>query len=400
MTTVTDTLPRRPGTSADALSGVTPAEVVRPADANQVARELQQAARDGRTVVPVGARTKTGWAAPPSSCDLLLELGALDRIVEHTPGDLVVIAEAGLPLTTLQQTLAGAGQMLALDPPEPGATLGGIVSANASGPRRLRYGTVRDLLIGVTVALPDGTLAVAGGKVVKNVAGYDLGKLYTGAHGSLGVVVSTTWRLHPLPPAYRVVVVPVKDAAQAGHFAQAVSRSVLTPSATELSLHDGELSFAVLFEAIEASVDHQAESLIALLGSGAQQADLPRWFGQRPGSEQDLRLRLAYQPAALPAVVAAVLDAAPTGGSLTASTGTGVAYAALPAESSAAALPALRAALAPFDGTAVVTHAPAAVRDAVDHWGPIGDALELMTRVKHRFDPDRRLSPGRFVGGL
>src|SRR3712207_3801508 len=136
------------------------------------------------------------------------------------------------PYTTLFRS--EAGQLLGLDPPEDGATLGGVVSANASGPRRLRYGTTRDLLIGITVVLADGTVAHAGGKVVKNVAGYDLGKLFTGAHGTLGVVASTTWRLHPVPPARRVVTLDLPDAAAAGPLSIALARSTLTPSAVEL----------------------------------------------------------------------------------------------------------------------------------------------------------------------
>ena len=216
----------------DAVAGVAPSVVALPSTADEVATVLRAAGEQGHAVVPVGGRTKTGWAAPPSACDVLLDLTGLDRVVEHTAGDLVVVAEAGVRLEALQAQLAEAGQMLALDPPERGATLGGIVSANASGPRRLRYGTVRDLLIGVTVVLADGSTASSGGKVVKNVAGYDLGKLYTGAHGSLGVLVSTTWRLHPLPPARGAVVVPVSGAAEAGRLAALLSRSTLTPSAS------------------------------------------------------------------------------------------------------------------------------------------------------------------------
>ena len=386
----------RAGTAEDAVSGVVPAEVVQPRDPGEVAEVLRGAAAGRRTVVPVGSGTKTGWAGPPSSFDLLLSTTALDRIVEHSPGDLVVIAQAGVRLADLQAEVAGAGQMLALDPGEPGATLGGVVSANASGPRRLRYGTVRDLLIGVTVVLPDGSTASAGGKVVKNVAGYDLGKLYTGAHGSLGVVVSTTWRLHPLPPARAVVAVPVRDSAEAGQYAQQISRSTLTPTACELARTDGTLTLVVLFEAIGESVEHQASTLVELLGAGTAGEDLPQWFGVRPGGTQDLVLRLAHEPAALPAV----LDALPSSASVTSSVGTGVSFVALPAEQGVAALPSLRAALEPFDGTAVVLHAPETVRGRVDHWGPIGDALPLMRKVKDRFDPQRLLSPGRFVGGL
>ena len=378
------------GTAADAVAAVVPREVARPSSPQEVADLLRDTSG---TVVPVAGRTKTGWAAPPTSCDLALDLSGLDRVVEHTAGDLVVVAEAGVRLADLQSALAGAGQMLALDPPEEGATLGGLVSANASGPRRLRYGTVRDLLIGVTVVLADGTTAHSGGKVVKNVAGYDLGKLYTGAHGSLGVVVQTTWRLHPLPAAAGAVVVPVRDSADAGRLAQLLVRSTLTPSATELRRAGGALELAVLFESIPESVEAQTAAALALLGAG-QRAELPAWFGNRP--EGELVLRLAYEPYALPAV----LDALPQDATVHASTGTGVAYAALPGEQGVAGLAALRAAVAPYDGSAVVLAAPDALRGDLDHWGPVPDSFALMQRVKDRFDPARRLSPGRLLGGL
>ena len=392
MTTLTAA---RQGTAADAVGGVVPSVVAMPGSVDEVASVLRSAREQGHAVVPVAGRTKTGWAAPPARCDVALDLTGLSRVVEHTAGDLVVVAEAGVRLEALQEQLAGAGQMLALDPPEPGATLGGIVSANASGPRRLRYGTVRDLLIGVTVVLADGSVAHSGGKVVKNVAGYDLGKLYTGAHGTLGVVVQTTWRLHPLAPARGAVVVPVPDRAQAGRLAQLVSRSTLTPSAVELAWGSGQGQLVVLFESIPESVEAQSEAALALLGGGDRVEQVPGWFGRRPGGADDLVLRLAYEPFALPAVLEALGDA-----QVTASTGTGVAYAALPAQAGAAALPGLRAALAPYDGSAVVLHAPEAVRAGLDHWGPVGDAFPLMQRVKDRFDPERRLSPGRLLGGL
>ncbi|WP_166663914.1 FAD-binding oxidoreductase [Actinophytocola oryzae] len=372
--------------SSHPIAGVTPSEVVTPASAGEVADVLRSTTG---TVVPVGAGTKTGWAAPPTSCDLLLRTTELNRIVEHVPGDLVVVAEAGVPLETLQARLAEHNQMLALDPPEPGATLGGIVGANASGPRRLRYGTVRDLLIGVTVVLADGTTARSGGKVVKNVAGYDLGKLYTGAHGALGVLVSTTWRLHPLPAAAGTVTVPVADAAEAGRLASLLVRSTLTPTAVELRWDGGAGELVVLFESIPASVDAQSAAAVELLGPGERGTEPPPWFGERPTG--GVVLRLAYEPHALPRVLAAL----PAEASGTASAGTGVAYMAVPADTDLAAL---RAAIASYDGSAVVLDRPA---DAdIDHWGPVPDSFGLMTRVKDQFDPGRRLSPGRLLGGL
>jgi glycolate oxidase FAD binding subunit len=395
MTAVTDT--RRAGGPDDAVGGVVPREVVRPTTVDQVAEVLTAAAADGRTVVPVGGRSKLTWAAPPESCDLLLDLTGLDRVVEHVAGDLTVVAEAGVRLADLQAQVGRAGQLLGLDPPEDGATLGGVVSANASGPRRLRYGTTRDLLIGITVVLADGTVAHAGGKVVKNVAGYDLGKLFTGAHGTLGVVVSTTWRLHPVPPARRVVTLELPDAAAAGPVSVALARSTLTPSAVELIAGaDGTARLVVLFESIAESVAGQARAAVALLGGGEESEDLPEDFGRRPGGADDVLLRLAHAPASL----SAVLGALPAGTALAAHAATGVTYAAVPAGEAVDALPRLRAAIAPHDGTAVVLRAPDAVRERLDHWGPVGDSLDLMRRVKERFDPERRMSPGRFVGGL
>jgi glycolate oxidase FAD binding subunit len=395
MTAVTDT--RRAGGPDDAVGGVVPREVVRPTTVDQVAEVLTAAAADGRTVVPVGGRSKLTWAAPPESCDLLLDLTGLDRVVEHVAGDLTVVAEAGVRLADLQAQVGRAGQLLGLDPPEAGATLGGVVSANASGPRRLRYGTTRDLLIGITVVLADGTVAHAGGKVVKNVAGYDLGKLFTGAHGTLGVVVSTTWRLHPVPPARRVVTLELPDAAAAGPVSVALARSTLTPSAVELIAGaDGTARLVVLFESIAESVAGQAGAAVALLGGGEESEDLPEDFGRRPGGADDVLLRLAHAPASL----SAVLGALPAGTALAAHAATGVTYAAVPAGEAVDALPRLRAAIAPHDGTAVVLRAPDAVRERLDHWGPVGDSLDLMRRVKERFDPERRMSPGRFVGGL
>jgi glycolate oxidase FAD binding subunit len=391
------TAAHRPGDAGDAVGGVVPREVVRPGTVEEVAEVLRAAAADGRTVVPVGGRSKLTWAAPPESCDLLVDLTGLDRVVEHVAGDLTVVAEAGVRLADLQAQVGEAGQLLGLDPPEDGATLGGIVSANASGPRRLRYGTTRDLLIGITVVLADGTVAHAGGKVVKNVAGYDLGKLFTGAHGTLGVVASTTWRLHPVPPARRVVTLELTDAAAAGPLSVALARSTLTPSAVELvGSAGGAARLVVLFESIAESVTDQARAAVALLGGGEESEDLPGDLGRRPGGADDVLLRLAYAPASLSAVLAAL----PAGTAVTAHAATGVSYAAVPAADAADALPRLRAAIAPHDGTAVVLRAPDAVRDRLDHWGPVGDSLDLMRRVKERFDPERRMSPGRFVGGV
>jgi glycolate oxidase FAD binding subunit len=289
--------------------------------------------------------------------------------------------------------------MLALDPPEPEATLGGIVSANASGPRRLRFGTARDLLIGITIVLPDGNVASAGGRVVKNVAGYDLGKLFIGAHGSLGVVVSTTWRLHPLPAARAVVRLGLGDCREATTLARTLAHSGLTPTAIELRGRAGSTGeMQVLFESIPESVASQAEAAVALLGRGEVLDSLPPDFGQRPVGDDTVSVRIGYPPKALSGALAAL----PPGTAVRASARAGILEAVLAAPDAdiAMTLERLRDQLRPLTSHAVVFATPPRLRNVIDHWGPIGSTLPLMRRVKDEFDPEHRFSPARFVGAI
>jgi len=398
----------RAAEAADAVDGVVPTAVVAPGTVDDVVELFREAASSGLCVVPRGGGTKLGWGNPPRSLDLLLDVRRLDRVLEYNPGDLVVRAQAGLPLAALQEQLAGQGQVLALDPPEPGATLGGVVAANASGPRRLRYGTVRDLIIGVTVVLADGTLAHAGGKVVKNVAGYDMGKLFTGSLGTLGVLVEVIFRLHPLAPVTRSVELPYDGADAAGELVQSILHSALVPSALELVRpRDGDGHLMVLFEGVEPAVAAQVESTRRLHAGATARDGVPPGFAERPFGAGGIGLKISAEPAALPAV----LDALDTvehehglAAGISAHAGTGVLWAGWPRPAEpatvAAAVEQMRAAMARYDGSVVVVAAPPEVKAHVDVWGPVGDALPLMRRVKERFDPEGRLSPGRFVGGI
>src|SRR5436190_17022210 len=204
-------------TAADAVAGVQPKLVIEPGAERELAEILRLSNEAGLAVIPRGNGTKLGWGNPPTSADLILSTTRLNEIIEHAWADLTVTVEAGCTIQRLQETLAQHGQRLALDPlwPEK-ATIGGVLSANDSGALRLRFGGLRDLIIGTTIALADGTLARSGGKVVKNVAGYDLSKLVTGAFGTLGVITSATFRLHPTPQIARTLsaALPDVDAAQ------------------------------------------------------------------------------------------------------------------------------------------------------------------------------------------
>ncbi len=269
----------RPATEADAVAGVRPAVVVEPADEAGVAATLAHADREGLKVLPRCAGTQLGLGFPPTGGDVLLSTAGLNKVVEHAPGDLTVTVEAGVSLGALQEALAPAGQWLALDPAlPPHATIGGIVATNASGPRRLRYGGVRDQIIGVRVVRADGTAAKGGGKVVKNVAGFDLPKLLTGSLGTLGVIVSATFRLYPLPAASRTVMLTAPDPAPLCDLALKVIGSTLVASAVDVTGGAGDegCALATRFEGLEEAVEDQARTLVELAGPLGRDARMLR----------------------------------------------------------------------------------------------------------------------------
>src|SRR5579872_3758163 len=225
----------RTATTADAIRGITPRLVLEPTSEQQLAAALRLANDAGLAVVPRGGGTKLSWGNPPSRADIILSTARLDKIIEHPWADLTVSVEAGCPIQKLQSALAQHGQRLALDPHWPAqATVGGVLSTNDSGSLRLRFGSLRDLIIGITLALPDGTLATSGGKVVKNVAGYDLPKLATGALGTLGVITRAIFRLHPLPQNTRTFTISATSAGEMQHFVLKVQDSQLVHSAFQV----------------------------------------------------------------------------------------------------------------------------------------------------------------------
>jgi glycolate oxidase FAD binding subunit len=379
----------RPGEPGDAVQGVEVACVAAPATVAEASELMRVAAEHELTVVPRGAGTKLHWGTPPERCDLVVETRRLGRLVEHAAGDLVVKTEAGLTLDDLQEVLAGTRQQLALDTLVPGSTVGGAIAAATAGPRRLLYGSVRDLLIGITVIRADGVVAHAGGKVVKNVAGYDLGKLFTGSRGTLGLITEAAFRLHPLPQASAYVTATAADAAEAWALTRAVLRSPLVPSAIEVD-GPGPLTVTVLLEGFAEAVPARAEAARALLGGETSDAP-PPWWGRLP--EGDVLAEVRAAPSRLRAIVDALADAGQAGTArMRGSSGRGVWHVALPAEGAQEALARLR-----HHASAVVLAAPDGAR--LDRWGPI-PALSLMRRVKDQFDPGHRLAPGRFAGGI
>lgn len=422
----------RAATAADAVDGVAPRMIAEPGTAEDLARCLRWARGAGLKVTPRGGGTKMGWGNPPAACDLLLSTARLDRVCEHAWADMTVIAEAGCRVADLQQALAEHGQHLALDPLWPErATLGGILSTNDSGTLRLRYGSLRDLIIGITVALPDGTLARSGGKVVKNVAGYDLAKLFTGALGTLGVIVQAIFRLHPLPRETRSLTFSGTPAAL-NQLLLSILAARLTPIGLQLRAAPGGAQLDVRFDGtaagIQAQVD-QVDQLRQLAAPVSSPSDAPAdiWTshqaiwdgadgahgtdGAAPAPRRPRRLvaKLSVLPARI-AAVCALIERAAAARSLAwqmVVQGVGAGYVRLEGDepSLRATLLALREELAGTGetkprGTIVALGCPLAVKRGLDVWGPASDAQPVMVRIKQRFDPDGTLSPGRFLGGI
>lgn len=381
--------------SSSSVGGVAAGSVAQPMNTADLATVMRHAAHDRKTVVACGGRSKIDWGTPPSALDLLVRTSSMDRILDHAAGDLVVTAQAGAPLAALQEQVAGAGQWLALDPPEPGATVGGVVAAAASGPRRLRYGTPRDLLIGITIVLADGTVARSGGKVVKNVAGYDLGKLFTGSFGTLGVIAECTFRLHPRPAVRRVVSAQVDDPV-------ATARRVFATGATPAALEWDGATMTAVIESVESAAQIQAAD-VATAMSGEIGDQLPAGFGVRPwqpagpGTPGGIGVKITHRLGGLRQVLRAIRDLLPAA-QLQAHVGSGVIWLATE-EAGLGWLGPLRERVADHDGGVVVVQAPAEVKRGIDVWGPVR-GLDVMRQVKAQFDPDGRMSPGRFVGGI
>src|SRR6201998_2449454 len=258
-----------PAGSADAVSGVLPQFVAERDNEQQLAAILSMANEAGIAVIPRGGGTKLDWGNPPKRAELILSTTRLNRILEHAWADLTVTVEAGCTLKSLQKKLAQHGQRLAFAGLWPErATIGGVLSTNDSGSLRLRFGALRDLIIGATIALPDGTLASSGGKVVKNVAGYDLPKLVTGAFGTLGVITRAVFRLHPLPRATKSFSFTAENYSNMQQHILAIQDSQLAHTSLQIRAASGEDSTAdILFEATEAGLAAQEAQLQKLLGS-------------------------------------------------------------------------------------------------------------------------------------
>ena len=400
-------------------------EIIEPSSAAEVAAALRRASDARQSIVIRGAGTKSGWGRPAARIDAVLDMRRLNRILAHEHGDLTATIEAGAPLREVNRALAVHGQTLPLDPPfADRATIGGLLATNDSGPLRHRYGTPRDLVIGIQLATTDGVLAKAGGQVVKNVAGYDLGKLVTGSFGSLAAIVSATFKLSPLPAASKTMKVAVADAAAAAALVRIKMASQLEPVAFEIVMgtqrpHNPQsvassAGFALLvrFASLPAVVDAQIAQATAALKPCATEiqvlagdAERALWDAHATAiwKEPGAIVRASW----LPANIESVLSGLPRRSSPAASASGGgspvlVGRAAIGAghirfdgdtDMQAVAIGQLRS--SPIFGNVVIVRGSDELKGLVDVWGSHGDRQPIFDSLKRAFDPNGVLNAGR-----
>ena len=403
------------------VDGLTPAAVVRPGSVEEVSRVLALASAERLAVVPRGAGTCQGLGNPPRRLDVVLELGRLTAVRDYVPEDMVATVEAGMTLGALGHHLAPHGQMLALDPPGGDSrTVGGVLATHASGPRRFRYGTGRDLLLGARFVQADGTVTWGGAKVVKSVTGYDVPKLLVGSLGTLGVLVEATLRLHPMPPLSRSWRLGFDAPEAARAFLAALLDSPLQPDRAALldagalrraALPPDAIAFLVSISSVAEAVEAQGQALERLAaGHGGRAEALPEraWSSLGAALEGAVLLRAAFEPRRL-------LDWAGQARAIAARIGAGIALLGQPGHgvlqiaigqgderriAREMARP-LREALEAEGGSLIIERAPVGLKSECEAWGSIDtEILNVMTRIKSEFDPGGVLSPGRFVGSL
>jgi glycolate oxidase FAD binding subunit len=354
------------------------ATVQSPASAAELAAALAEA--DGSVRVR-GRGTKLAWARGEPDFELSTE--ALDDIVEHNVGDLTAVLGAGVPLRRAQEKFAQEGQMLALDPPDGGATIGGVVATNDSGPLRSRYGGARDLVVGMRVALADGTVAKSGGKVIKNVAGYDLAKLFVGSFGRLGAILEVSVRLHPLPPATATAMARSDDPDALGRAALALSHARLEQMGLDVRWEDGAGTVMARFGGATAVA--QAEAAAPLLGDAeVVEDDDALWHAQRNSqrSPSGLVVKVSALQTDLPALLRVARD---HGATLVGRAGPGLHWLRLDEGDH----PALARTLRERFAAVVLDHPPGV--EPGPHEPDEAGARMLAGRVKERFDPDGTL---------
>jgi glycolate oxidase FAD binding subunit len=403
----------RPATDADRIGDCRPHVVLEPRDAQTTAAMLRWADTERLSIGPRGGGTKLKWGQAPSRLDVILSTRRLNAPVDHCAGDLTATVPAGASLDLVNAVLRLETQWLPLDPAASDrATIGGILATGDSGPRRHRFGTPRDLVIGIEMALVDGRTAKAGGRVVKNVAGYDLSRLLCGSFGCLAVITSATFKLAPLATASQTLVATLGDAPSAADLALAIAAAPLNPSAIELEAPPYRL--LVRFESTPGAAEREAAAALELcvrhggettVMTGSEESAVWRAHELRVWDSPATLVKITTLPTDLVSVLERVASLAADHGleyRLSGRAALGVTFLRLSgdADAQSAMLGELGSDVAARRGYVVVLAAPTRVRAVIDPWGRAGDGLAVMRAVKARFDPNNTLNPGRGPGGL
>jgi glycolate dehydrogenase FAD-binding subunit len=387
----------------------------RPGSPEEAAELLRALGEAGRAVRPVGGRTKVDWGGVGEPVAVELETGGMAEILEHNEGDLTAVLQAGVPLAKAQARFGDAGQMFALDPPlgaGDATTIGGLVASADSGPLRHRYGGVRDLVLGITLALSDGTIAKAGSKVIKNVAGYDLGKLFTGSYGTLGLILDVTVRLHPKPVATTTAFGASDDAGVLAGAATKLAGLPLEADSLDAAWQQGSGRLLARFggasagDQAEVAAKHMREAGLESVQTAEDDDDL--WAALRSAQRASSRAADGSSAGggAVLKVSGRVTDLATAirvteraGGTLVSRAAHGLSWIALDAGDLARRATDVRDGLQPRP--VVLLDGPAGLRRDFDPWGPIdAGALQVMRRIKERFDTHRIFRPGAYLGGI
>ena len=376
-----------------------------PATLDDAAALLREFAASGRTVGVTGADAPTGPAAV--AVDETVSMRALDAILEYTPADQIVTVQAGVTIARLQAALRKERQRLALDPPDPErTTVGGAVASASYGQLRTRYGTAKDTIVGMTIVRADGTVARGGGKVVKNVAGFDIPKLMIGTYGTLAMIGTVTFRLHPLPQAVDDVIFPACDARALRELCAAMTQAQLEPSAV-YAVYDGkQYACCVRFEGFPDGVAAQRATLLGLAKRASDESHALEPEHEVARTRGALQVKIAAPASLLDELhthAVAPLHRALEDARAVVYPTVGVAFVSGESPDAARTLAVLEAARTwteSVGGTLIASEAPPEIRGAFDAWGTPPPAFALMRALKERFDPQRRLNPGGFVGGL
>jgi glycolate oxidase FAD binding subunit len=385
-----------PGTPEYAVDAFTPKSVVRPGTPDEVASVMRYANANQLAVIPMGGRLHAGLGNLPERYDLALDLTRLDKVVEFEPADLTITCQAGITLGPLRQEAGTANMMVPFDTALPdGASVGGVLAGALSGPARISFGAPRDFTIGMRVVTSDGKLTRAGGKVVKNVAGYDLCKLYIGSLGTLGVIVEATFKTVPLPKSERHLAFEFDDPASACALVSRAIHAGLAVRSASLVREAGSWRLHVALAGMPAAVERSADDLGKWFGEAILPS--PAVAGKGPGVKAPAPLiaKLSLLPSHLPALLAE----APSAAGIEAHPASGLCRLSLP-EATAEAIADVRALAARFGGTCIIERCPPDLKRGIDVFGDAPPSLALMRAVKAELDPNRVLSSGRFAGRL